>query len=56
MMRNFMKRETSFDYTCWDLNCRRFVRHNKSRNQLEKVFKRHNRRKIKQSLDKIKNV
>ncbi len=56
MMRNFFKRETSFDYTCWDLNCRSVVAHTKTRNELERKFKRHNRRKIKQSLDKLKNM
>ena len=43
-MDNF-KKETARDMTSWDLNCRRYVPHNKSRNQLEKKIKRKARRK-----------
>lgn len=50
-MKNTWKRETSVDYTAWDLNCRRILPHNKNKNKLEKIFKRKNRRKIKQRLD-----
>lgn len=53
-MRNTWKMETSKDYTAWDLNCRSIVPHNKSRNRLEKIFRRKNRRKVKQVLDKYK--
>lgn len=52
MMRNFFKKETSPDYTNWDLNCKRFVKHTKNRNKLERIFKRKNRRKLKKMLDK----
>lgn len=55
MKRNLFKLETSPDYTCWDLNCRKYVKHTKNRNKLEKVFKRKNRRKLKKSLDKYIN-
>jgi len=55
MKRNFFKMETSYDYTCWDLNCRKYVEHTKARNKLEKIFKKHNRRKIKKMLDKYIN-
>ena len=51
MDRNIWKKETNYDYTSWDLNCRSIVPHNKSRNKLERIFKRKNRRKIKQTLD-----
>lgn len=54
MTRNFLKKETAKDYTSWDLNCKKIVKHNKSKNRLEKIFKRKNRRKIKKALDKIK--
>ncbi len=50
MKRNLFKRETSKDYTAWDLNCRSFVAHTKARNKLERIFKRKNRRKIKKLL------
>ncbi len=49
-MRNLWKKETSKDYTAWDLNCRHVVYHTKGRNQLEKIFKRKNRRKVKRVL------
>ena len=52
-MKNTWKRETSKDYTVWDLNCRKILPHNKNKNELEKIFKRKNRRKVKQALDKI---
>ncbi len=52
MQKNFWKKETSKDMTAWDLNCRHAVEHTKSKNQLEKKFRRKNRRKIKQMLDK----
>lgn len=51
-MKNVWKMETSKDYTSWDLNCRRYVSHNKKHNDLEKIFKRKNRRKVKKALDK----
>lgn len=53
-MRNTWKMETSKDYTAWDLNCRSILPHDKSRNRLEKIFRRKNRRKVKQVLDKYK--
>lgn len=53
MKRNQQKRETDKDFTAWDLNCRRYISHNKALNKLEKIFKRKNRRKIKQGLDKF---
>ena len=49
-MRNLWKKETSRDYTAWDLNCRHIVHHKKGRNQLEKIFKRKNRRRVKRVL------
>ena len=52
MSRNFWKKETSRDMTAWDLNCRHVVEHTRSRNKLEKAFRRKNRRKIKKMLDK----
>jgi glycine cleavage system aminomethyltransferase T len=51
-MRNLYKRETSKDYTAWDLNCRWIIPHKKGHNRLERIFKRKNRRKIKKMLDK----
>ena len=51
-MKNTWKKETSKDYTAWDLNCRKILPH-KNKNELEKIFKRKNRRKVKQALDKI---
>jgi len=51
-MKNTWKKETSKDYTAWDLNCRRILPHNKNKNELEKIFKRKNRRKTKQMLDR----
>ena len=55
-MRNTWKKETAIDYTAWDLNCRKVLPHNKNKNRLEKIFKRKNRRKIKQKLDFLKRV
>ena len=52
MTRNEWKKETSLDYTSWDLNCRHIIRHKKKHNKLEKIFKRKNRRKIKEALDR----
>jgi len=49
-MKNFWKMETSRDYTSWDLNCRSIVPHTTSRNKIEKIIKRKNRRKIKKYL------
>ena len=40
MKRNQQKRETDKDYTSWDLNCRRYIPHDKALNKLEKIFKR----------------
>lgn len=37
-MKNTWKMETSRDMTSWDLNCRQYVAHTKSRNALEKNF------------------
>ena len=51
-MKNLWKMETTKDYTSWDLNCRHIIPHNKSRNRLEKLFKRKNRRKVKKMLDR----
>lgn len=53
MKRNQQKRETDKDFTAWDLNCRRYIPHDKALNKLEKIFKRKNRRKVKQGLDKF---
>ena len=52
MSKNFWKMETSKDMTAWDLNCRHVVKHTKTRNELEKKFRRKNRRKVKMMLDK----
>lgn len=52
MQRNTWKMETSEDMTTWDLNCHHLIEHTKTRNQLEKKFRRKNRRKVKQVLDK----
>lgn len=51
MQKNTWKMETSKDMTSWDLNCRKYVEHSKSRNALEKKFRRKNRRKVKMMLD-----
>lgn len=51
MSRNNWKKETSKDMTAWDLNCRHVITHTKSRNKLEKAFRRKNRRKMKKVLD-----
>lgn len=51
-MKNTWKRETTKDFTAWDLNCRHCVPHTKSHNQLERKLKRKNRRKVKNALDK----
>jgi len=53
MNRNFMKRETSANYTAWELKCRWVAPHYKR--CLEKAFKRSNRRKVKQTLDKMRD-
>lgn len=47
-----MKRETSRDYTAWDLNCPQIV-HVKNRQKWEAKFKRKARRKMKKELDKM---
>lgn len=52
MTKNEWKKETSKDYTSWDLNCSYAIHHNEKRNKLKKIFKRKNRRKIKKMLDK----
>lgn len=51
MQKNTWKKETSKDMTAWDLNCRHVVGHTKGRNELEKKFRRKNRRKVKMMLD-----
>lgn len=51
-MKNTWKMETSKDFTSWDLNCRDVLPHKKNQNELEKKFRRKNRRKIKKELDK----
>lgn len=48
------KKQTSKDYTSWDLNCPRIV-HIKNRQKLEKIFKRKARRKIKQEIKERRN-
>lgn len=53
-MKNNWKKETSKDFTAWDLNCKGVIPHNKRRNRLEAMFKRKNRRKIKKALDKLR--
>ena len=52
MSKNTWKKETSKDYTSWDLNCRHVVPHKKHHNRLERIFKRKNRRKVKKEVDK----
>ena len=52
MTKDYLKRLTVINYTIWDLNCRDVVPHNKSRNKLEKKFKRTARRKDKNFLKK----
>jgi hypothetical protein len=52
MQKNFWKKETTKDFTAWDLNCRHVVSHKKRHNKLEKIFRRKNRRKIKKALDR----
>ncbi len=44
MTKDYFKRLTTFDLTCWDLNCRHVVYHTPSRNKLEKRFRRKARR------------
>lgn len=51
MQKNIWKKETLKDMTAWDLNCRHAVKHTKGRNELEKKFRRKNRRKVKIMLD-----
>ena len=51
MQKNTWKKETSRDFTAWDLNCRHVVPHKKKHNNLEKKFRRKNRRKVKMMLD-----
>ena len=51
-MKNTWKMETAKDFTAWDLNCRHYIPHKKSHNQLERKLKRKNRRKVKIALDK----
>jgi len=51
MQKNTWKKETSKDMTAWDLNCRQYVPHKKKHNELEKKFRRKNRRKVKMMLD-----
>lgn len=53
MQKNIWKKETSKDFTAWDLNCRHVIPHKKRHNELEKKFRRKNRRKVKMMLDKI---
>lgn len=53
MQKNIYKKETSKDFTAWDLNCRHIIPHKKRHNKLEKKFRRKNRRKVKMMLDKI---
>ena len=53
MQKNIYKKETSKDFTAWDLNCRHVIPHKKRHNELEKKFRRKNRRKVKMMLDKI---
>ena len=36
MQKNIYKKETSKDFTAWDLNCRHVIPHKKSHNELEK--------------------
>jgi hypothetical protein len=52
-MKNLWKMETSKDFTVWDLNCRDARSHKKRHNELEKKFRRKNRRKIKKALDNL---
>ncbi len=47
-----IKRETSVDYTAWDLNCPHVV-HKKNRQEWEARFKRKARRKNKIFLKKL---
>lgn len=50
-MADDLRRETHKDYTCWDLNCPRYVQV-KNRQKLEALFKRKARRKLKRNLKK----
>lgn len=56
MQKNTYKRETSKDFTAWDLNSRHYVHHKKRHNELEKKFRRKNRRKVKMMLDKWEDL
>ena len=47
-----LKRDTSKDYTAWDLNCPRLV-HIHNRQKWEKKLKRKARRKNRQNLKKM---
>ncbi len=53
MTKDYFKRLNVVRYTSWDLNCRSIVPHNKSRNQLERRFRRYARRKDKENLKKM---
>lgn len=53
MTRDYFKRLTAVNYTAWDLNCRRVVKHTPTRNKFEKTIKRHARRKDKLFLKKF---
>lgn len=53
MTKDYFKQLTVVRYTSWDLNCRHIVPHNKSRNRLERMFRRHARREDKKNLKKV---
>lgn len=48
------KKETSKDYTAWDLNCPHWVKV-KNRQKLEKILKRKARRKARQNLRRFRD-
>lgn len=53
MTKDYFKRLTVVDYTCWDLNCRSVIIHTVTRNKTETKIKRKARRKDKENLKKI---
>ena len=53
MTKDYFKRLTVVDYTCWDLNCRSVIIHTVTRNKTETKIKRKARRKDKENLKKV---
>lgn len=52
MCKDYFKRLTTTQYTCWDLNCRNVIPHTKSLNSFEKTIRRHARRTDKMFLSR----